>query len=458
MSAEAFISRRWDAAREMPRSVRRMRAIAQAGIAVAVTALVLALAIGRGFEKAYSRALLDFNAHVIVMGPGEFVPTPEIREAIEGLRFDSDAEAAFARRYGFLLPWLQRLQEHSLLPGAVHVPVERLRAAMQRGVIATTPFLYREALAVGGGAIRGVVVKGVDPATLHQVSGVRIEPFDAGQTLAAALEPAGKGPPRALLGRALAATLGITGSPASIRLLIPREGGRAKGEQAFDEIRVTGTFASGMHDYDAEFLLMELGEARRLFGAGAAAVTGLEVKLDDPQRAPFVAPAIEGRLGPQFRAIRWDELNADLLAAVRLEKLVSAVIMGIMFVVAALNIVSALVLNAIRRMSEISLLKALGLPNPRIERILVRSGMSIGLRGVIIGMAAGIAIALAVERLGFIRLDEEIYMIGSLPIDISGPICGIMLLFCAGILFVTSKGSARTLASVPPSEGLARAR
>lgn len=219
-----------------------------------------------------------------------------------------------------------------------------------------------------------------------------------------------------------------------------------------------GTFASGMHDYDAQFLLMELGEARRLFGANAAAVTGIEVKLDDPRRSAFVAPALEARLGPQFRAIRWDELNADLLAAVRLEKLVSAVIMGIMFVVAALNIVSALVLNAIRRMSEISLLKALGLPSARIERILIRSGMSIGLRGVAIGMAAGIAIALAVQRFGFIRLDEEIYMIGSLPIDISGPICGIMLLFCAGILFVTSKGSARTLASVPPSEGLARAR
>lgn len=407
MALVSFISRRFNARKTLPASIRAMRAVAIAGIAVAVAALVVATSIGRGFESRYRRALLDFNAHVIVMGSGELEGTVEVSKP---------------------------------------------------GVVGQTPFLYREALAVGGGRITGLVVKGVDPQTMGSVNAMPIRLFEPAASLEEALSPRGDEIPTAVAGRALANQLGAGEGPREVKLLIPREGRRAGDRDPFVEVRIVGTFESGMHDYDAQFLLMSLPSARRLFRAAPTALTGIELKLDDPDKADAMATALEEDLGPRVSVVTWGELNRDLLTAVRLEQLVSSLIMGIMVIVAALNIVAVLVLMTIYRLREISVLKALGTPDRSIEALLARGGISLGVWGAGLGLAIGVGAALALGRFGIVPLEAEIYLISAVPIDISPVICGIIAIFCVGVGYATSKLASRRLAVVPIAEGLQIAR
>jgi lipoprotein-releasing system permease protein len=182
------------------------------------------------------------------------------------------------------------------------------------------------------------------------------------------------------------------------------------------------------------------------------------VRLDDAERSGAVAAAQAKRLGGAYRAITWQELNGDLISAVKLEQLVSSIIMGLMLFVAALNIIASLVLTTLHRLREISLLQAIGLPDRGIERLLVGSGMWVGVRGIAAGMAAGVLVALAIDRFHLIPLEAEIYLIGALPIDISGSMCGILAIFGGGLLWLTSRFAARRLCTIRPAEGLAQAR
>lgn len=413
ISAINFISPKFNSCAHLPPSVRAMRAIAIAGIAISVCALIVATSIGRGFETRYRDALLDFNAHVVVMGMGEVDNSDEI----------SDRLAAVPEKVG------------------------------------TTPFIYREALSIGGGRIAGVVIKGIDPETIAQVNSMPIKLFGA-SNLSDALSWDGKGAMPVIAGLAFLKDMEISeGAPGiSVKLLIPGEKKKIKRESEFTLVRIVGSFESGMHDYDAQFLLMALPNVRKLFDMPPSSVTGMELKLADPEKAQSVAERIEQDMGPRFSAIAWSELNRDLLAAVRLEKFVSALIMGIMVVVAALNIVSVLTLMTLNRLHEISVLKAIGLSNRGVCSLLFRGGVGIGAWGVLMGAGAGILIAWAIGRFDLVPLEAEIYLIGALPIDISPLICGMIIFLCFGAGLTTSVFASRRLAKIPAAEGLQIAR
>ena len=457
-----FISRRFNNPRQVPRSIRIMRMVAGVGVAIAVAALVISASVGAGFEREYRNALLDFNAHVIVMG-GMGIPDASFAmEKLSQFQGASEAELVEARRYGWLrssAAWIDsRLQglgldmniEESLLPKFVTEKIAMVRGIEEREVVSMTPFLYREGMLIGPGIIRGVVVKGIDAKDRASVGGMRIELADKGADIESALRPR-DGTTPVLLGSALAATM--SQGVQRLKLVIPSK----EGQRSVD-LAAVGTFESGMHDYDADFILMDIGAARRAFGAGEREASGVELRLADPDDAEVVAAAVEERLGPAFNATTWGELNYDLLAAVRLERLVSAIIMGIMLVVAALNIIAVLVLTTINRLPEIAMLKALGLRDRDIRSVLVRGGTGVGIKGVAAGLALGLSAAFLTKKLGLIPLDAEIYMIGTLPIDISWSICGIVALFCVSVLWLASKFAAKRLARIEPAEGLARAR
>jgi lipoprotein-releasing system permease protein len=460
MSAVGFIGRRLEARGTMPRSVQTMRTVAGIGIAVATAALVVALSIGRGFERSYKRALLDFNAHIVVMGIGEIDHPAAAIEALGQFAFRSEEEARLVLRFGWAQGPLAQLRAFAgaFMPARLCRFIDELSEASGRGVRAATPFLYREALAIGGGAIRGIVVKGVDPASMAQGSGMKILPFEPGRDLSELLALKREGPTPVVVGAALGEAMGAAKSATALRLLIPTADEKRDGRREFQEVLAVGAFESGIHDYDSDFLLMRIEDARRLFAVKGETVSGIEITLDDPERAAVVARAIEARLGQAYRAITWEELNGDLIAAVRLEKLVSSIIMGIMLVVASLNIVAALTLTALHRLREVALLKAIGLPEPALARLLTHSGLAVGLRGIAVGMLVGIGVAAAVGYFHLVPLEAEIYLIGSLPIDISGSICGILALFSAAAVLLASRFAATRLAKINPSEGLATAR
>lgn len=409
--AIGFISRRFQSGRSMPRSARSMRAVAVAGVALAVAALVVAVSIGRGFESAYRKALLSFNAHIAVMGLGEL----------------RDAETVAAG-------------------------VAALRAKGEGDIRSTTPFLYREGLAIGGGEIRGVVVKGIDPASIDAERGIEVELFDAATPAAALQGDVGDAIP-ALVGEALLARLDREGVGERFTLMIP---GGADGRGRMVEMTPVGRFASGMHDYDAQFLLLDIDRARDVYEAPPGSISGVEVMLNDPERAEQVARSLEEELGPAYRAVTWGELNGELLAAVRLERLTFAIIMGMLVIVAGMNIIAVLVLMTIRRLPQLSMLKALGLSDRGVRALLIRQGLLVGAIGAGVGLACGIGAAWAVDRFALVPLEPSIYLLSALPLDISPVLCGLIALFCLGVAYAISGFAARRLAAVPIAEGLHR--
>lgn len=460
MQAVNFISRRFNSVRNMPRSVRIMRTVAGVGVMVAVIALVFAQSIGSGFERVYRKSLLDFNAHVVIMGAGEIEDPADAIEKLRALEYGDDEEGRrFAKRWGWLSAALESIDPHTLsgyIPGWLMKRYDRLAGSVERGLETQNVFLYREGLIIGGGGIRGIVVKGLDPEKEESIGGMAIEYFETDMSLEEVFDLERSGKILALMGKALAQSIGISGQSAKVKMLIPRE---KKGDgERFQDIEVVGTFESGMHDYDSQFMLMDIADVRRLFGVSGKTVTGIELRIEDPERARWVADAAERILGPRYRAITWQELNSDLLAAVRLEKLVTSLIMGIMLLVAALNIIAALVLTTLHRMREISVFKSLGLSDRKIEKLFIRGGLGVGMRGVLVGLAVGIVAALIVKKFNLIPLEAEIYLVDALPIDISWLICGIITLFCAAAIYIASRVAAARLAKVPPAEGLARAR
>ncbi|MFA4875589.1 MAG: ABC transporter permease, partial [bacterium] len=223
-----FISARLNSPCGMPRSIKVMRAVAATGIAVAVAALIIAVSIGRGFEKTYTRALLDFNSHVIVMGTGEIENPDEVLASLRAFEFSSDDERRLAARYGWLAAWMSDarglLERSSLIrfvPQRVLIQEAAIEKASRKGVIAATPFLYREALIVGGGEIRGVVVKGIDPATQKGVSGMSIALFDGSNDLGEALTSDTGADTTVIVGESLARELGLNKSHATLRMMVP---------------------------------------------------------------------------------------------------------------------------------------------------------------------------------------------------------------------------------------------
>ena len=488
MSVTGFISRTFNSRRALPRSVRSMRAVAAGGIAVAVASLVMAVSIGRGFEFQYRKALLGFNAHVIVMGTGEIADPQKAMDVIEAHRYASKEERRFARRWAWVAPlvflfdaadawrwrlaysisqvpglkglasWLRSDGPRALLPTFLNRWMMQVENSQAKGIEGVAPFLYREALAIGGGSIRGVVIKGVDPNTLDTASGMTFIPLGNYKSVKDALASRrDKGVP-VLLGRALASQLDDLNAGGKIKLLIPPEEATEIGEGHMETVRVVGTFESGLYDFDSQFLLMSIKNARKMFGAvSPRAVSGIEVRLDDPEKANWVARALERNLGPAYRAVSWGELNRELLGAVRLERLVFAMIMGMLVIIAAMNIMAVLVLMTIHRLPALSLLKAVGATDNGVRGIFVWQGISIGAWGCAVGLGVGTLLAWLVGHFALIPLEAEIYLVGALPIDISAPLCGMIALFCLGVAYAVSSFASRRLARVPVVEGLHQA-
>ncbi|MBI2342319.1 MAG: ABC transporter permease, partial [Deltaproteobacteria bacterium] len=280
--------------RGAPASLKAYTLLTLAGIAVATAVLVTALSVAEGFESSYKRSILDFNAHVILLKDGDEI---------------SD--------YGQKMDDLGKFE----------------------GIVASTPFIYRESMAVNKGAVKGIVIKGVDFKRLPSVSNIIIKGFGDSQQ---DKEKAGA----VFLGKALAEKLNIK-EAGEINILI--------GENKFQRISVAGIFESGLYDYDANFALTSIKNAQNIFGAGDFA-TGIEMKLNDPANADKMADILRGEFQYPYQIATWSELNSPIFEAVHLEKIMFAVIIGSLVMVGIFNIVGALLLKILYKVKDIIIL------------------------------------------------------------------------------------------------------
>jgi lipoprotein-releasing system permease protein len=219
------------------------------------------------------------------------------------------------------------------------------------------------------------------------------------------------------------------------------------------QYEVTGLFATGMFQYDNQFVVMSRTEAQRFTGLGDA-VSGIEIRLADPDLAPEIGRRLEGRLGFPFRTLDWQTQNASLFSALQLEKLAMGLVILFIMVVAAFNIVGTLTMVVTEKTREIGILLAMGLTPRAVGRIFLLQGAIIGLVGTTLGVALGLAIAWLVDRSGWIRIDPSVYFIDRLPVHVEARDVLVVIVVSVALALGATLFPARAAARLTPVEAI----
>jgi lipoprotein-releasing system permease protein len=225
------------------------------------------------------------------------------------------------------------------------------------------------------------------------------------------------------------------------------------GDTESREFKVVGIVHAGFDDYDRRLAYISLGDAQALLG-GQDYVTGVELRVDDPERAHVVAKVLLDELGGSpMRTIDWEELNRNLFTAVRTQKIILVIFVTLIVLVAALNIIAALVVLVIDKTREVAILKSMGLPPGGAARIFQIAGLSIGGIGTFMGLGLGLLLCAIVSRFGY-ALDPHVYLIDTLPVRVSyveiATTIGVTILLC----FIATLYPARRASQLAPVDGL----
>jgi lipoprotein-releasing system permease protein len=393
MGPELWIAGRYLRSRRASRFVSLITFIATAGVALGVMALIVVTGVMSGLQKDLREKILMANPHVRLLTYGE------------GLRVDDWALAlAVARR--------------------------------QPGVLAAAPFVLSQGLvSAGHDYAEGAAIIGIEPDTgTAAVTGLA-RSFTTGDLRFATRSRDVDG--GVVLGRRLADRL--SAYPGSAITVISPAGSsfnRTLGTviPRYWRFEVTGTFETGMYEYDNTYIVMPRALAQRYAGLDSA-VSGIELRVEDPWHADVVARALEDTLGFPYRAVDWKMQNRSLFSALKLEKLAMGVILLLIVLVAAFNIVSTLTMAVSDRTKEIGILRAMGMTGQGIRRIFVAQGMVVGVVGTMLGLVGGIAAGLALDEYRLIRLDASIYFIDHLPVDLAAT--DVLIIVAASILIAT---------------------
>jgi lipoprotein-releasing system permease protein len=259
--------------------------------------------------------------------------------------------------------------------------------------------------------------------------------------------------PGIIVGRELAATLKVVvGDRVNVVSPLGGELGPQGPMPKSRPFRVAGIFYSGMYEYDSKFVYINLTEAQSFFNVKGA--SGIEVKVTDVDNARNTMKSVYDLLeGYPYRTKDWGEMNRNLFAALRLEKLVMGIILSIIVIVAAGLIVATVIMLVLEKRKEISVLKALGVPDGGIVKIFLMEGLQIGVLGGILGLIAGLFWCVFLEKVG-IKLDPQVYYIPALPVRIEPFQTILSVVIAILITFLASIYPALKASQVEPVDGL----
>jgi lipoprotein-releasing system permease protein len=286
-----------------------------------------------------------------------------------------------------------------------------------KGVVAAAPFVLSQGLiSAGHDYAEGVAVVGVESDTGTRAVTSLARHFTKGDLSFKTTQAGVEG--GVALGARLASKL--SAFPGDVITMVAPAGSqfnRSLGAfvPKYRRYEVTGLFETGMYDYDNSYVVMRRENAQEFAGLGAA-VTGLEVRLAQPERATEVAKRIESKLGYPYRALDWQLQNRSLFAALKLEKLAMGLVVFLICVVAAFNVVGTLTMVVRDKTREIGILMAMGMQRSRIRRVFLIQGVFIGLVGTALGTVLGIILGTSVNRGHLIPIDPSIYFIDHLPV------------------------------------------
>ena len=371
MKFESFVALRYLRSPNRPAVLRLVTLLAVIGVAAGVTTLVIALAMNTGFRQAIRDLLLTVTAHVNLKPVGP-----------EGIR-----------NYRELMA----------------------RLAGTPGVRSIEPAIYDTVLLSSGNRARGVVLKGVDPE-LERNASEALHHIVAGS---ADFRADADGIPAILVGRLLADDLKISAGD-YVTLTSPQGSltpfGMLPRSRRF---RVAGIFDSGFYDYDANWTFVTLASGQAMAGIGDV-VSLLEVRVNNLDDAGMIAEEISKRAGNGFTVSTWMDENRALFRALSLEKLVTALFIGLITFVAGLNILVVLTMTVTDRSRDIAVLMAMGARRQQVRKIFVLQGLAICLVGTFTGLVLGYLLAWVADRWELIPLNPEIYAIPYVPFQANG--------------------------------------
>lgn len=366
MRFEWFVAQRHLRSPYRPAVLRLVTLLSVLGVAAGVGTLVIALSINTGFRETLQDRLLGVTAHISLTRPGS----------------------------GGIKNYEEMARKLADLPG----------------VRSVTPAVYQTVLLSFGGEARGVVTKGVDPdrerksdeALARIVSG-RLD-----------FSPDADGIEALLIGKQLADEWKI--SPGDYVTITSPQGrltpfGLIPRTRRF---RVTGIFDSGFYDYDENWCFMTLAAAQSLAGTPDL-VNVLEIRLNQPERAAEVAEEVHRAAGPGSSATTWMEENHALFRALRLEKLVTAIFIGLITFVAGLNILVVLSMTVTDKARDIAVLRSLGARREQIRKVFLWQGVTIGAVGTLAGLIVGYAFSFISGSYQLIPLDPQVYAVPYVP-------------------------------------------
>ncbi len=373
MMFEWFIGLRYLRAKHRHGFISLISLISVAGITVGVIALIVVLAVYSGFTDGLRDQILGVNSHIIVQRMGGPIKDYElIRERI--------------------------------------LTTEKVTGA--------TPYIYAQTLMSSSGGGNGVVLRGIDPRTAQNVVGLARQMIK-GSIEELVGEPGSNRVPNIILGKNLASDLRV-GVDDRVKLISPAGPLTPMGIiPKVKTCRISGIFETGMFEYDSTLAYMSLAEVQN-FLAIDDVVHGIEVAVDkkDLNRADLIAARITEKLGPGYIAKDWMMMNRNLFAAFKLEKIGMFIAMTMIILVAALNIISALVMVVMEKSKDIAILKSMGATSQAIMRIFFLQGMVIAIAGTALGVAGGLGLCDLLSRYHFIELPSNVYPMTTLPIKV----------------------------------------
>jgi lipoprotein-releasing system permease protein len=415
MKFELFVALRYLRARRKQTMVSVISAISVLGIAAGVMALVIALALSSGFKEDIQTKILGATS------------------AINLLRMDSSPV----------------LDYEQLLSKARSVP----------HVTGCAPAVFNQVFIASSSGNRGAALKGIHPIQEKQVSDffshlISGDPNALNLRLPAA-EDQGPAIDNILIGKEMARALGVRIGD-QLKVYYPKGeltpiGMTAASKKTF---RIGGIFESGLYDLDSNWAYVNIDSARRLFHFPPNSASFLQFKIDDLDLADAVADEIRTKAGDGYFATTWAEVNKPLFSALKLEKLVLFITIGLIVLVAALNIVTTLIMMVLEKQGDIAILTAMGATAKTIHKVFMFQGLIIGLIGTILGDVFGISISWFLNTYKLIKLEAEVYSIPYVPFHIKT--WDVILVSATALLisFLATIYPARNAAKLDPVEVL----
>ncbi|NDV28503.1 lipoprotein-releasing ABC transporter permease subunit [Desulfovibrio sp. JC010] len=406
MKFELFVALRYLFTLRKNNFISVISLFAVCGVALGVAALIVVIGVMNGFSTDLRDKILGVNAHVIVTA------------------YDGTLE-----------------NYHHMTDRIEKIP----------GVTGVTPFIYSEVMLSSGGGVKGVVLRGVDAET---AKGVLSLPGDMVSGSVDCLIKESK-LPEIVIGNQLAQRLGLVIGD-TVNLLSPSGTRTAAGFTPKVRVfKVGGIFRTGMYEYDSSLAYISNTAAQKLLGFKRDFVSGLEIRLADVYAVDKIGDLLDKELaGYPVQVKNWQEMNANLFAALKLEKTAMFIILAMIVMVGSFSIITTLVMLVMQKTKDIAVLMSMGATSGSIRRIFMLQGTLIGLIGTSIGYLIGVPVALLLKKYQFIKLPSNVYPVDYLPIRMDWMDMTIIGVAAFLLCFLATLYPARQAAALEPAQAL----